>query len=46
MSTWCDADKEDSEEPYTADTSSYGEYAPLAEAILLENAVYEEELDR
>lgn len=42
----CDADKEDSEEPYTADTSSYGEYAPLEEAILLENAVYEEELDR
>lgn len=42
----CAKDNEDSEEPYTTDTSLYGEYASLADAILLENTVYQEELDR
>ncbi len=42
----CVEEKEDSEEPYTTDTSVYGEYTSLADAILLENAVYEEELNR
>ncbi|MDE6387406.1 MAG: HlyD family secretion protein [Lachnospiraceae bacterium] len=42
----CVEEKEDSDDLYTTDTSAYGEYALLADAILLENAVYEEELNR
>lgn len=42
----CSEDEEESGEPYAADTSLYGEYTSLADAIILENAVYEEELDR
>ena len=36
----------DKEEVYAPDTSAYGEYASLADSIILENDVYEKELDR
>ncbi len=40
----CTGDTADSEEVHETDTSVYGEYASLADSIILENDVYEKEL--